>query len=155
MRAGAARALQGADVSKNRERIPRRMRFEVLKRDAFTCRYCGAKAPTVRLDLDHVQPLTEGGATTAENLVVSCETCNGGKGGARLPTPKELEVQTGSELRKVRAIVKNRLSGFDAERALTLLERAAAKGVTTTWLRERALGATSWIAWCDQMAAAK
>jgi hypothetical protein len=59
------------------------MRFEVLKRDKFTCQYCGAGAPDVLLHIDHLMPVAEGGATEILNLVAVCVSCNLGKG-ARL-----------------------------------------------------------------------
>jgi hypothetical protein len=59
--------------------VSRRLRFEVLKRDNYTCRYCGAKAPDVALEVDHVIPTTLGGADDPTNLVTACEPCNSGK----------------------------------------------------------------------------
>ena len=38
-----------------------RIRFEVIKRDGFRCRYCGATALTSRLVVDHVIPVAKGG----------------------------------------------------------------------------------------------
>lgn len=35
-----------------RKGIPRSIRFEVFKRDMFTCQYCGRKAPDVILEVD-------------------------------------------------------------------------------------------------------
>lgn len=54
-------------------------RFEVLRRDNFTCRYCGRKAPSVRLQVDHVVPWSAGGGDNLSNLVTACEECNRGK----------------------------------------------------------------------------
>ncbi len=54
--------------------------WSVLKRDRFTCRYCGRRAPEVRLQVDHVQALANGGKTVLENLVTACVACNLGKG---------------------------------------------------------------------------
>jgi hypothetical protein len=56
-----------------------RTRFEVFKRDDFTCRYCGKKSPEVVLEVDHVVPVVEGGSDDAMNLVTSCWACNSGK----------------------------------------------------------------------------
>lgn len=44
-------------------RIPigKKLRFEILKRDAFACRYCGRRAPNVELHIDHVVPVARGG----------------------------------------------------------------------------------------------
>lgn len=55
------------------------LRFEVFKRDGFTCRYCGAQPPAVVLVVDHIIPVAEGGPTTIENLNTACEPCNQGK----------------------------------------------------------------------------
>lgn len=59
------------------------LRFEVFKRDAFTCRYCGRRSPEVILEVDHAFPRSAGGSDEMENLVTSCFECNRGKG-ARL-----------------------------------------------------------------------
>lgn len=59
--------------------VSKRTRFEVLKRDSHTCRYCGSKAPDVRLHVDHVNPVALGGTDTADNLVAACVDCNHGK----------------------------------------------------------------------------
>jgi hypothetical protein len=58
-------------------------RFEVFKRDGFTCQYCGRKTPDVVLEVDHVIPRAEDGSDELENLVTACWDCNRGKG-ARL-----------------------------------------------------------------------
>ncbi|MFE2864998.1 HNH endonuclease [Embleya sp. NPDC059259] len=59
--------------------IGRRLRYEVLRRDDHACRYCGAKAPAVKLVVDHVVPQALGGTDMASNLVTACEECNSGK----------------------------------------------------------------------------
>lgn len=66
------------------ERISVRARFEIFKRDSFTCRYCGRTSPEVVLEVDHVVPLCEGGSSDAINLVTACWECNRGKGGIPL-----------------------------------------------------------------------
>lgn len=58
-----------------------RVRFEVFKRDDFTCAYCGRKTPTVVLEVDHVIPLCDGGGDDPLNLVTACWECNRGKAG--------------------------------------------------------------------------
>jgi len=63
-----------------RRAISKRVRFEVFKRDSFTCQYCGKCAPDVILELDHIVPLAEGGDNEITNLVTSCHDCNAGKG---------------------------------------------------------------------------
>ena len=59
--------------------VSRRLRFEVLRRDNHACRYCGATAPDVKLNIDHVIPVALGGRDEPENLVTACEPCNSGK----------------------------------------------------------------------------
>jgi hypothetical protein len=59
--------------------VSRRLRFEILRRDGMTCRYCGAKAPDVVLTVDHVIPVTLGGGDEPNNLVTACADCNSGK----------------------------------------------------------------------------
>src|SRR5476649_2779049 len=63
-----------------RRTLTKRVRFEILKRDNFACRYCGAKPPDVVLHCDHVHPVSRGGKNELENLVTSCRDCNAGKG---------------------------------------------------------------------------
>lgn len=59
--------------------VSKRLRYEVLRRDNHTCRYCGATAPDVPLRIDHVTPVALGGSDDPTNLVTSCEPCNSGK----------------------------------------------------------------------------
>lgn len=61
-----------------------RTRFEVFKRDDFTCRYCGKKSPEVILEVDHIVPVCDGGSDDAINLATSCWDCNRGKAGVPL-----------------------------------------------------------------------
>lgn len=60
-------------------KLPRRLRFEILRRDDHTCRYCGARAPDVQLTVDHVVPVSLGGQHDPTNLVTACCDCNRGK----------------------------------------------------------------------------
>ena len=59
--------------------VSKRTRYEVLRRDSHTCRYCGAKAPDVKLHVDHVTPTALGGTDDPSNLVAACADCNSGK----------------------------------------------------------------------------
>lgn len=56
-----------------------RTRFEVFKRDRFTCGYCGQTPPNVLLQVDHIMPVAAGGSDDLVNLVTSCRDCNLGK----------------------------------------------------------------------------
>lgn len=62
-----------------RKAIPKSLRFEVLKRDRFQCRYCGAAAPDVLLQIDHMTPVANGGDNDITNLITACAACNAGK----------------------------------------------------------------------------
>jgi 5-methylcytosine-specific restriction endonuclease McrA len=48
------------DVNRRKE-LSKKTRFEVFKRDAFRCQYCGQTPPTVILELDHIGPIAGGG----------------------------------------------------------------------------------------------
>lgn len=67
-----------------RKSTGKKLRFEVLKRDSFSCQYCGARAPDVLLHVDHIVPVVDGGKSDLMNLITSCQSCNGGKGARHL-----------------------------------------------------------------------
>lgn len=73
--------------------ISKKLRFEVFKRDRFTCQYCGAKAPDVVLNCDHIRPVADGGLTDILNLVTACVDCNSGKGARKLDDRGVVEKQ--------------------------------------------------------------
>lgn len=52
---------------------------EILRRDQYTCQYCGRQARN--LTLDHVVPRRLGGTHRWDNLVAACPACNRRKGG--------------------------------------------------------------------------
>ncbi len=62
-----------------RHPIPKSIRFEIFKRDKFTCQYCGKKAPDIILHVDHINPVSKGGTNDLLNLITSCVDCNLGK----------------------------------------------------------------------------
>lgn len=66
--------------------VSNKLRYEVLRRDNYTCRYCGNFAPVAVLVVDHVTPRKHGGRGTMDNLVTACRECNSGKS-ASLPEP--------------------------------------------------------------------
>jgi len=59
-------------------------RQNILRRDGFTCQYCGARHKV--LTIDHVIPRSRGGRDSWENLVAACLDCNVRKGDR---TPEE------------------------------------------------------------------
>lgn len=68
-----ARPFSGTKKTK----IPAKLRWEVFKRDGFTCKGCGAQDD---LSADHISPESKGGKTTLENLQTLCRSCNSKKG---------------------------------------------------------------------------
>lgn len=68
-----------------------KVRFEVFKRDSFTCQYCGQKAPDVLLEADHIDPRANGGGDEILNLVTACIDCNRGKGAVPLDDSTAVE----------------------------------------------------------------
>ena len=67
--------------------VSKRLRYEILKRDNNTCRYCGGRAPDVVLTIDHVVPIALGGSDEPGNLVAACKDCNAGKSSTPADAP--------------------------------------------------------------------
>lgn len=76
-----------------RKPISQGLRFEIFKRDAFTCQYCGRKSPDVVLHVDHIKPVADGGENDILNLITACNECNGGKGATPLDDQSVLNKQ--------------------------------------------------------------
>lgn len=51
-------------------------RSNVYARDGHACQYCGAAPGADQLTLDHVVPVSRGGASRWENVVTACAGCN-------------------------------------------------------------------------------
>ncbi len=65
-------------------------RKNILTRDQNRCLYCGAKAPRVVLELEHIIPKSKGGPSSWDNLVAACRPCNQKKGDR---TPEEADMK--------------------------------------------------------------
>lgn len=52
---------------------------EILRRDNYTCQYCGKKHNS--LTIDHIKPRSHGGEHSWDNLITACPNCNHKKGG--------------------------------------------------------------------------
>ena len=76
-----------------RKTLTKKTRFEVFKRDSFTCQYCGRKAPDVLLQVDHIEPVAEEGTNDLLNLITSCSDCNAGKSDRRLSDTSVIDKQ--------------------------------------------------------------
>lgn len=76
-----------------RKPISKKLRFEIFKRDGFTCSYCGRTPPAVTLQVDHILAVSKGGSSEPENLCTSCHECNIGKSNRPLDSiPNPLSV---------------------------------------------------------------
>ena len=76
-----------------RKSLPQTIRFEVFKRDKFTCQYCGKSAPDVILEIDHIIPVSKGGSNDIMNLVTACRECNRGKTNKNLDDNSTVRIQ--------------------------------------------------------------
>jgi hypothetical protein len=76
-----------------RKNISKKLRFEVFKRDNFTCNYCGRMAPDVVLEVDHINPVKHGGRNDILNLITACKSCNSGKGAILLSDNQVIKQQ--------------------------------------------------------------
>lgn len=95
---GPARTQQAPVVAPIRPSL----RFRVLQRDGFRCRYCGISADDgAVLHVDHVHPRALGGANTMDNLVTACLPCNLGKGKRVLGPPRSPRQIRGTRRRYV------------------------------------------------------
>ena len=92
-----------------RRAISKKLRFDIFKRDVFTCQYCGSKPPSVVLEVDHIIPVASGGDNDIDNLVTSCFDCNRGKGARSL----ELSPETLAKKLEIQTEAKEQLASFE------------------------------------------
>lgn len=73
--------------------ISPQLRNDILERNGFTCQLCGAgpgdrdpynPARKVRLHIDHIIPISQGGSNDKDNLRTLCSTCNQGRSNIRM-----------------------------------------------------------------------
>lgn len=64
------------------QHIPATLREQVLSQAGDLCAYCRSASALlgVTFEIDHIVPRSAGGRTTADNLCLSCPTCNRQKG---------------------------------------------------------------------------
>lgn len=82
----------------DRTKINDKLRFEVFRRDGYTCQYCGKSATEAELEIDHVIPVSKGGKNEISNLKTACKSCNAGKKAGNV-------VYKGDKLKKLLEIV--------------------------------------------------
>lgn len=113
--------------------VTKRIRYEVLRRDGFACRYCGAMAPDVKLTVDHVMPVALGGTDDPTNLVTACADCNAGKASVAPDSPIVADVEDDA-LRWARAM--------EAAQQLLAADLKAEREIVGGWLE-------TWEKWSD------
>ena len=96
-------------MTHKRKPIGKKLRFEVFKRDSFTCQYCGGVPPRVVLHVDHIVAVARGGDNAIDNLATACSACNLGKGA------RDLKIAPVSLAKKAAAIAEAeaRLRGYN------------------------------------------
>ena len=63
-----------------RKTISPKVRFQILNRDNFECKYCWLKAGNgIQLQVDHIVPVSKWWTSDINNLITSCFECNIGK----------------------------------------------------------------------------
>jgi hypothetical protein len=70
-------------------------RMEILTRDGYRCRLCGAStddSPHVSMEVHHIKPWEEGGISVPDNLITLCRLCHSG---IRLVNRKILQEKVG------------------------------------------------------------
>jgi 5-methylcytosine-specific restriction endonuclease McrA len=60
-------------------------RRNLFLRDSYRCQYCGIRASSEELSVDHVVPRSKGGLSTWTNCVLACHGCNVRKGSRTPP----------------------------------------------------------------------
>lgn len=146
-----ARPRVNATGPLTRKALPKRLRYEVLRRDNHACRYCGATAPDAKLTVDHVVPVVLGGRDQPDNLVAACVDCNAGKS-ATPPSAPLIEDVRSDALRwaQAQAVVQ------DARRNMAALREQGREAFFDSWLmynREED-GPATWEDSADQFVAA-
>lgn len=67
-------------IAEQRRLMTDSLRYDILVRDGFRCKICGASAADgAKLHVDHILPVSKGGKTEKANLRTLCERCNLGK----------------------------------------------------------------------------
>ena len=81
--------------------ISPQLRNEILERNGYTCQRCGAgpgdadpfnPGRKIRLHIDHIKPISQGGKDTKDNLRVLCSACNQGKSNVQPPSETALNI---------------------------------------------------------------
>lgn len=112
--------------------VRKKDRFEVFKRDKFTCQYCGRSAPDIVLHADHITPVSVGGTDDLLNLITSCRDCNLGKSNRLLSDDSavKLRKQQLDDLQERREQLEMML---EWQRSLIDLDQQAVEDLAAIW----------------------
>jgi len=55
-------------------------RLKIFERDSYKCHYCGKQLTRFSGTLDHIQPVSQGGDNSYDNLITACLHCNSRRG---------------------------------------------------------------------------
>jgi hypothetical protein len=104
-----------SNLEQLRKPMSKKFRFDVFKRDGFQCQYCGNVPPKVILEVDHIDPVANGGENDLDNLITACFDCNRGKSDRLLSSiPKtvtekaEILVEREEQLKAYQQIVRQK-----------------------------------------------
>lgn len=115
-----------------RKGIGKRLRFEIFKRDEFTCQYCGAHPPKAILHVDHITPVAEGGGNEPENLITSCDGCNLGKSDIPLDVIPQPLAERAAEIEEREEQIRGFAAVMAARRERIEVEAWEVAGVLTS-----------------------
>lgn len=89
------------DLRRQTRSIPRDLIIRIVRRDDSTCQVCSKKLLDKDIEIDHIIPLSRGGATIESNLRILCFDCNRKK---KQKIPKDFLNE--------RSVFKNRLDHY-------------------------------------------
>src|SRR4030065_1803395 len=115
-----------------RKQLSKTARFEVFKRDSFTCQYCGRKSPDVLLVIDHIKPVSKGGTNDILNFITSCRDCNAGKSNRQLADTTILDKQR-QQLEDLQERKEQIEMMFEWQKGLLDLDNQVVTKLSTFW----------------------
>jgi len=120
---------------KARKAISKKARFEIFKRDSFTCQYCGRKSPDILLVIDHINPVAKGGTNDFLNLITSCHDCNSGKSDRLLADATVLDKQR-QQLEELQERKEQIAMMFQWQKGLLDLDDQVIKQLSEYWAQQ-------------------
>lgn len=67
-------------MTQRKREVSAELAIRVMKRDRFSCTYCGVSGQDAELQIDHIIPVAKGGSHHISNLTTACMKCNQEKG---------------------------------------------------------------------------